>query len=54
MSESTPELTEAQVKALAEYRALSPEDRDKLGREWADIPEWKKQDLRDEVEFDLA
>lgn len=47
------EPTEAHVMALAEYRALSPEERAVVDARWAEVPEWKKDDIRAEVEFDL-
>lgn len=48
--------TESQViheVAKAKYAALSPEAKAEVDQRWADTPEWRKQDLRDEVEFDL-
>lgn len=50
----TPDLTEAQVMALAEYAALTSEERAEVDARWAETPEWRKDDLRAEVEFDLA
>jgi len=48
--------TESQVIAAvakAEYDAMSPEAKAEVDARWAGLPEWRKQDLRDEVEFDL-
>ena len=49
----TDDLTEARVKALAAYRALSPEEQAEVDARWAEVPEWQKDDIRAEVEFDL-
>lgn len=48
--------TESQVMAAvakAEYEAMTPEQQAEVDARWAALPEWRKQDLRDEIEFDL-
>lgn len=48
--------TESQViheRAKAEYAALSPEAKAEVDKRWAETPEWRKEDLRAEIEFDL-
>ena len=39
--------------ARAEYEAMTPAERDEVDAAWAAVPEWRKQDIRDEIEFDL-
>lgn len=48
--------TESQVMAAvakAEYEAMTTEQQAEVDARWAALPEWRKQDLRDEIEFDL-
>lgn len=46
-------LTEVQVVAMADYAFLSPDQKRDVDRRWADVPEWKKEDIRIEAEWDL-
>jgi hypothetical protein len=51
-----PMPTESQViadVAKYEYERLSPDAKAEADARWAAMPEWRKQDLRDEIEFDL-
>ena len=54
--DKTIALTESQAiheRAKAEYAALPPEAQAEVDKRWAETPEWVKEDLRAEIEFDL-
>lgn len=51
-----PVPTESQVLvgvARGELERLSPAAQDEVRRSWDSLPEWRKQDLRDEAELDM-
>jgi hypothetical protein len=48
--------TESQVMAAvakAEYDAMTPDKQAEVDARWDALPEWRKQEIRAEVEFDL-
>lgn len=55
MDDETPPTYSALLArtARAEYEAMTPEQRAEVDAAWAAVPEWRKQDIRDEIEFDL-
>ena len=48
--------TESQViasAAKAEYDRMDEAEQNAVATRWATLPEWRKDEIRDEVEFDL-
>ena len=41
------------LRARAEYEAMTPEERDRVERDWESRSEWEREQIRAAVEFDL-
>jgi hypothetical protein len=39
--------------ARAQYERLPSDEQAEVDKRWAAIPEWRKQELRDEIDLDL-